>query len=176
MGRDDGVDLVHAGAVGLLGVEAVGVLIHVAHEPAGEGLTELGGVVHLAGAVGDGLGDLVVGHAGGAVKHQGNLQAGANLLEDALLDVRGPLVDAVGGAHADGEGGAVSAGNELLGLVGVGVGVLALDGGAVVLLAADLAELGLDGVPMGPATLVTEAVRAMLSSKGTCEPSIMTEV
>jgi hypothetical protein len=35
--------------------------------------------------------------------------------------------------------------DELLGLVGVGVGVLALDRRAVVLLAADLAELGLDG-------------------------------
>ena len=59
--------------------------------------------------------------------------------------MRGALVDAVRGAHANGERAALGAVDKLLGLVGVGVGVLALDRRAVVLLAADLAKLRLDG-------------------------------
>ena len=55
----------------------------------------------------------------------------------------------MGGAHADGQRAAAGARDELLGLVRVGVGVLALDRRAVVLLAADLAELGLDGDAQG---------------------------
>jgi len=59
----DSLNLGHATLGRLLGVEAVGALGHEAHEPAGERLTKLGGVVHLADAVGDGLGDLVVRYA-----------------------------------------------------------------------------------------------------------------
>lgn len=133
------------GLAGFLGSKQPGFLAHVAHEAAGERLAQLGGVVDLADAVADGFGDLVVGHTGGAVEDQRDLEAGADLLQDTLLDVRGADVEAVGGAHADGEGGAAGARDKLLGLVRVGVGTLALDGRAIVLLAADPAGLGLDG-------------------------------
>ena len=58
--------------------------------------------------------------------------------------MRGLGVDAVRGAHANSERGAAGALDELARLLGVGVGVLALDRRAVVLLATNLAELGLN--------------------------------
>ena len=80
---DNGLDLIHAGSGWLFGIKARGVLFHVAHEAVREGLAQLGGIVHLTYAVGDGLSHLVVGYAGGAVEHQGYAQARADGLENA---------------------------------------------------------------------------------------------
>ena len=62
-------------------------------------------------------------------------------------------VHAVAGANANGQRGAASALDELLGLGGIGVGALALNRGTVVLLAANLAKLGLDGHAHGAASV-----------------------
>ena len=79
------------------------------------------------------------------MQHQGNVELGGDSAHHVLLDVRGALVHAVRGAHADGQRGAAGALDELHGLIGIGVGVLALDGRAVILFAANLAKLGLHG-------------------------------
>ena len=77
------------------------------------------------------------------MQNQRHVDGSADGLHDVLVDVGLLGVHAVSGAHADGERGATGALDELLGLDRVGVGGLALDLD-VVLLAADLAELGLD--------------------------------
>ena len=78
------------------------------------------------------------------MQDQRHVDGVADGLDHGLLDVRIARVHTVAGANANSEGGAASALDELLSLGRIGVGALALNRGAVVLLAADLAELGLD--------------------------------
>lgn len=169
-------DLTHALLGRLLGIEAGRVLGHVGHEALGEGLTQLGGVVDLADAVLHSLSNLLIGHTGGAVQNQRHVDGVADCLDHGLLDVRIARVHTVAGANANGQRGAAGALNELLGLGRISVGALALNRGTVVLLAANLTELSLDGTPMARPASATDLVKAMLSSKDSCEPSIMTEV
>ena len=87
------------------------------------------------------------------MQDQRHVDGVADGLDHGLLDVRIARVHAVAGANANGKGGAASALDELLGLGGVGVGALALNRGTVVLLAANLAELGLNGHAHGAASV-----------------------
>ena len=87
------------------------------------------------------------------MQNQRHVDGVADGLDHGLLDVRIARVHAVAGANANSEGGAASALDELLGLGRIGVGALALNRGTVVLLAANLTELGLDGHAHGAASV-----------------------
>ena len=78
------------------------------------------------------------------MQNQRHVDGVANGLDHGLLDVRIARVHAVAGANANGQRGAAGALDELLGLDRIGVRALALNRGAIVLLAANLAELSLD--------------------------------
>ena len=78
------------------------------------------------------------------MKNQRNIKALTDCLEDALLNVRCAVVDAVSGTNANCERSAVSASDKLLSLVWISVGVLALNSWAVVLFAANFAKLSLN--------------------------------
>ena len=100
--------------------------------------------IDLAHTAGDALADGVVGHAGGAVEHQGNRDNLPDLAQAVNIQLGDALVDAVGGADGNGQRIDPGALDELGCLSGFGVAVAAA-AVQIVLLAADLAQLGLDG-------------------------------
>ena len=87
------------------------------------------------------------------MQNQRHVDGVADGLDHGLLDVRIARVHAVAGANANGQRGAAGTLDELLGLGRIGVGALALNRGTVVLLAANLTELSLDGHVHGAASI-----------------------
>ena len=87
------------------------------------------------------------------MQNQRHVDGVADGLDHGLLNVRIARVHTVAGANANGQRGAAGTLDELLGLGRIGVGALALNRGTVVLLAANLAELSLNGHTHGAASI-----------------------
>ena len=87
------------------------------------------------------------------MQNQRHVDGVADGLDHGLLDVRIARVHTVAGANANCEGGAAGTLNKLLGLGRIGVGALALNRGTVVLFAANLTKLGLNGHAHGAASV-----------------------
>ncbi len=92
--------LVAAGSAVLLGIKAVGMLSQVGFHASAEGVSQLGGEVHLADAQGGCLLHVLIGDAGGAVKDDGDGDALSGLFQVIEFLLRKALVVAEGIAAA----------------------------------------------------------------------------